>query len=144
MKTLNELYTEVAASNALKAEFLELKTPEDIVAFAKKNGCDATLDDIKAFFEEKRKATGELSETDLEQVAGGKSVNLAEAFYSCLTVGVGCAAAAAYSAAFGKSGTAIKGKGMLCTAKDWVDSDGSDDSNIARFGDQIVKDFSRL
>jgi len=73
MKTLNELYTEVISSDALKAEFLTLKTPEEIVAFAKKYGCDVTLEDIKAFFEEKQNTSGELSEEDLEQVAGGKS-----------------------------------------------------------------------
>ena len=76
MKTLNELYNEVTASDELKNEFLALKTPEDIVAFAKKYGCDATLDDIKAFFEEKQKAAGELSEAELEQVAGGKSAGM--------------------------------------------------------------------
>ena len=34
MKTLQELYTEVMNSNALKTEFLTLTTPEEIVAFA--------------------------------------------------------------------------------------------------------------
>ena len=114
MKTLNELYTEVIASDALKAEFLALKTPEEIVAFAKKNGCDATLDDIKAFFEEKQKAAGELSEVALEQVAGGKSANFDEAMMSFLTLGTFCLMEAVKSATNGKIGTAIEGKGMLC------------------------------
>ena len=96
MKTLNELYTEVIASDALKAEFLALKTPEEIVAFAKKNGCDATLDDIKAFFEEKQKTAGELSEAELEQVAGGKSTTFGgvatDLFLSAGTVGAWCIA----------------------------------------------------
>jgi len=100
MKTLNELYTEVTASDVLKAEFLALKTPEEIVAFAKKNGCDATLEDIKAFFEEKQKAAGELSEEELAQVAGGKDWKnnpgetlgqvLSEATVSIITLGIGC------------------------------------------------------
>ena len=34
MKTLQELYTEVMDSDALKTEFLALTTPEEIVAFA--------------------------------------------------------------------------------------------------------------
>ena len=114
MKTLNELYAEVTASDALKAEFLALKTPEDIVAFAKKNGCDVTLDDIKTFFEEKQKASGELSEEDLEQVAGGKGTNLAEIVLSVGAVGVGCALMVIISATTGKAGTAIEGDGMLC------------------------------
>ena len=128
MKTLNELYTEVTASDTLKAEFLALKTPEEIVAFAKKYGCDAALDDIKAFFEEKQKASGELSEEELEQVAGGKSGNETESLLSIYTAGFGCAVAAGISAAFGKCGTAIEGKGMLCATK------GNRDSDVARMG----------
>ena len=114
MKTLNELYTEVIASDALKAEFLALKTPEDIVAFAKKNGCDATLDDIKAFFEEKQKSSGELSEEDLEQVAGGKSASGGEAAMSIVLFGIGCVVRLMQSVISGKAGTAIEGEGMLC------------------------------
>ena len=38
MKTLQELYTEVMNSNALKTEFLTLTTPEVFVAFAEKIG----------------------------------------------------------------------------------------------------------
>ena len=72
MKTLNELYAEVMNSEEMKNEFLTLKTPEDVVAFAAKHGCTATQDEIKTFFEEKAQAVGELSEDDLAQVAGGK------------------------------------------------------------------------
>jgi len=114
MKTLNELYAEVTASDTLKAEFLALKTPEDIVAFAKKNGCDVTLDDIKAFFEEKQKAAGELSEAELEQVAGGKSATFSEASISIALVGIGCVLRLMQSVLYGEAGTAIKGEGMLC------------------------------
>ena len=123
MKTLNELYTEVTASDALKAEFLALKTPEDIVAFAKKNGCDATLDDIKAFFEEKHKTSGELSEEDLEQVAGGKSASKIEGIISVLGLGAFCGLLAVTSLVAGKVGTAIEGEGMLCSRGDRKNSD---------------------
>jgi len=122
MKTLNELYTEVAASDALKNEFLALKTPEDIVAFVKKNGCDATLDDIKAFFEEKQKASGELSEEDLEQVAGGKSASWGEGIYSAVTGGWGCGFIAVISMLTGQHGKDIVGDGMLCASKGNLDS----------------------
>ena len=125
MKTLNELYTEVIASDALKAEFLALKNPEEIVAFAKKNGCDATLDDIKTFFEEKKNSAGELSEEELEQVAGGKSASIDEAEGSVITIGIGCIYKVIQSALKGKAGTAIEGQGMLCALDgnkdgDWV------------------------
>ena len=117
MKTLQELYTEVMNSDALKTEFLALTTPEEIVAFAKKNGCAATLDEIKTFFEEMSAAAGELSDAELAQVAGGKSVSIDEVFDSIYTVGIGCAGMAIASALGYKGrkcGTAIKGEGMLC------------------------------
>ena len=117
MKTLQELYTEVMNSDALKTEFLALTTPEQVVAFAEKNGCTATVEEIKAFFEEQAAATGELTDAELAQVAGGKSVSIDEIFDSVYTVGVGCAAMAIASALGYKGrkcGTAIKGEGMLC------------------------------
>ena len=118
MKTLNELYTEVISSDALKAEFLALKTPEEIVAFAKKNGCDATLDDIKAFFEEKQKAAGELSEAELEQVAGGKNTTFAgvatDAILSVVSVGIGCAGRLIESIIADKNKDILEGLGLYC------------------------------
>ena len=118
MKTLDELYAEVMNSEELKNEFLTLKTPEDIVTFAAKHGCTATLDEIKAFFEEKAKASGELSEDELAQVAGGKGFNFDEAGVSFLTVGLVCAVMALDSASKGRAGTAIEGNRMLCVRVD--------------------------
>ena len=71
MKTLQELYNEVMNSDALKTEFLSLTTPEQVVAFAEKNGCPATLEEIKSFFEEQSAAAGELSDEKMAMVAGG-------------------------------------------------------------------------
>ena len=71
MKTLQELYTKVMNSDALKTEFLALTTPEQVVAFAEKNGCPATLEEIKSFFEEQSAAAGELSDEKMAMVAGG-------------------------------------------------------------------------
>ena len=71
MKTLEELYKEVMASEELKKEFCALK-PEEVEGFAEKHGCKATLDEIKAFLTEKSKAEGEISEEEVEQIAGGK------------------------------------------------------------------------
>ena len=127
MKTLKELYTEVMNSEELKNEFLTLKTPEDIVAFAAKHGCTAALDEIKTFFEEKAKATGELSDDELAQVAGGKGVDWGEAVISCTSGGVVCLVMTLASAAFGRCGTAIKGEGMLCEVfVESVDKDGNE------------------
>ena len=46
-------------------------SPEEIVAFAEKNGCPATLEEIKSFFEEQSAAAGELSDEKMAMVAGG-------------------------------------------------------------------------
>lgn len=72
MKTIEELYNQVIASEDLKKEFLALK-PEEVEGFSEKHGCKATLDEIKAFLTEKSAAAGELSDEELQQVAGGKS-----------------------------------------------------------------------
>ena len=117
MKTLQELYVEVMNSDALKTEFLALTTPEQVVAFAEKNGCTATVEEIKAFFEEQAAATGELTDAELAQVAGGKSVMWQEALISVLSVGTYCAGFAIASATGSKGrkcGTGIKGEGVLC------------------------------
>ena len=109
MKTLQELYTEVMDSDALKTEFLALTTPEEIVAFAEKNGCPAALEEIKTFLEERAAATGELSDEELAQVAGGKSDSIEEEEVSIYSLGVGCAIRAIISA-IGYQGR----KGALC------------------------------
>ena len=71
MKTIEELYSEVMASEELKKEFCAL-SPEEVERFAEKHGCKATLDEIKAFLTEKGTASGKLSDDEIEQVAGGK------------------------------------------------------------------------
>ena len=112
MKTIEELYREVIASEDLKKEFLALK-PEEVEGFAEKYGCKATLDEIKSFLTEKS-AAGELSDEEINQVAGGKSADLVEGIVSVCSLGLGCAAIVLGSAMKGNVGTAVKGKGMLC------------------------------
>ena len=113
MKTVEELYKEVLASEELKKEFLALK-PEEVEGFAAKYGCKAGLDEIKAFFEAKKNQGGVLSDDDLDQVAGGKGPDKMEAFCSIITVGIGCALGALDSWLESNVGTAIEGDRMLC------------------------------
>ena len=117
MKTLQELYVEVMNSDALKTEFLALTTPEQVVAFAEKNGCIATVEEIRTFLEEKSAAAGELSDEELAQVAGGKSATKQEAILSACMLGAYCLYRAQYSYVNGKCGTDIQGEGMLCELK---------------------------
>ena len=113
MKTLDELYNEVLASEELKKEFLALK-PKEVEGFAAKYGCKASLDEIKTFFETKKNRTGALSDDELDQVAGGKTADAMEAFGSIITLGVGCAAVVLMSLGVSHVGTAVEGEGMLC------------------------------
>ena len=113
MKTIEELYNEVISSEELKKEFISLK-PEEVEGFAEKHGCKAALDEIKAFLTEKSKGSGELSDSEIEQVAGGKSATDEEADWSASTFRIGCLIDAIDSAINGNCGTAIKGEGMLC------------------------------
>ena len=70
MKTMQELYNEVMASEEMKKEFLEAsKEKESVGAFLKKYGCDASVEDVAAFLKEKTE--GELADDELESVAGG-------------------------------------------------------------------------
>lgn len=75
MKTLQELYDEVVASEELKTEFLECaKTKEGAAEFLKKYDCAASVDELKAFLNEIMIAkSGELNEEELKQIAGGTS-----------------------------------------------------------------------
>ena len=115
MKTLEELYNEVLASEELKKEFLSLK-PEKVEDFAAKHGCKASLDEIKAFFEAKKNQSGALSDDELDQIAGGKGFDGIEALNSIATLGLGCALIAAISASEEDmhAGVNIKGNHMLC------------------------------
>ena len=94
MKTLQELYKEVIASEELKNEFMEAAGDEKegqkkVEEFVKKHGCDATFEDVKAFLEEK--SEGELEEEELEAVAGGKNSKAGYALGSVFGLGIGCA-----------------------------------------------------
>ena len=92
MKTLQELYNEVIASDELKKEFLEAGKNGKAEEFIKVHGCDATLDEIKAFLENLTKTDKELSADELENVAGGTCdiTTGGETPISAITGGIGC------------------------------------------------------
>lgn len=91
MKTIEQLMEEIKASSDLKKDLAEAFAKKDkaaLEAFLKDNGCDATIEEAKQFIQEKRaemQKNGELSEAELEQVAGGSETVL-------ITLGVGYAA----------------------------------------------------
>ena len=72
MKSLQELYDAIIGSEALKKELQEAgKSVETLEAFLKAQGCAATVEEFKAFLKEKAAARKELSDEDLQSLAGG-------------------------------------------------------------------------
>jgi predicted ribosomally synthesized peptide with nif11-like leader len=84
MEKMKELYDKVAKDSALQIKFAEImkaaekagseETEIKLVAFAKEEGYELTIDEIRDFFSklEPRKE-GTLSEEELDLVAGGKT-----------------------------------------------------------------------
>lgn len=91
MKTLDELYVEVLSNDELKKEFIGISDENAILDFAKKNGCDVTLEELNAFFKAKAEER-ELSDSELEEIAGGKSAGsiFGNIFLSTVTIGLVC------------------------------------------------------
>ena len=111
MATLDELYTTVLASESEKAAFAEaIKTPEGLTAFLAGHGCDATPEQVAEFLKARRSEEGEISDAELDSVAGG--CNKYEAIYSAVSFGLMCAAVAIGSAVGGD----MRGEGgeILC------------------------------
>ena len=113
MEKMKELYAKVAGDSALQAKFEKImkdaekagdaKTSEKLTAFAKEAGYDVTLKEMQAFFNNlAEKAEGEVSEEELDMVAGGKSTG--QILYSVGTVAYGC----------GQSSVVKRGDEIIC------------------------------
>lgn len=100
MSKMQELYKKVAGDSALQEKFNaiikdsgkagEAATKERLTAFANEAGYEISLDEMKAFFTElSDKEKGQLSDAELDMVAGGKSWPFIT--HSIVTFGVGCA-----------------------------------------------------
>jgi predicted ribosomally synthesized peptide with nif11-like leader len=114
MSQMKELYDKVARDAALQMKFVKIVENSDQlseaevgkkqVAFAKELGFDVTKEEIDEFFKNiSEQASGELSEDELDMVAGGKSdsgtVNVKLSVYS---LGLYCALASADEEARGR------------------------------------------
>lgn len=97
MATLEEVYQQVLGDDGERAAFVEAAKNGTVQAFAAERGCHATEQEVADFLKEVSTREGELSEAELEGVAGG--CNGKEAYLSVCTVGVGCAIGAIASAA---------------------------------------------
>ena len=80
MKTLEELYREVMADDALKSEYVEAAGGGRAEDFIKAHGCDATAAELEEFMEKDCESDitlggvshGELSDDELDDVAAGR------------------------------------------------------------------------
>ncbi len=107
MSKMNELYEKVAGDNKLQVKFSEIMkdadtageeaTKEKLIAFAKEAGYDVTAMEMQEFFKELAESKkGELSDVELDQVAGGKSSRgTTMVVGSVLGLGFACAFASA-------------------------------------------------
>lgn len=103
MEKMQELFEKVSKDAALQEKFSAImkdaeKAGEDVAkkkltAFAKAEGYDITLEEMQAFFTELTdKNKGELSDAELDMVAGGKGkIGGTLIAVSVLSIGVGCA-----------------------------------------------------
>lgn len=71
MKTLREFYSEVLNSEERKKSFAEAVRDERVEDFLKKNGCEASAEDVAAFLKDQQAKSDELSGDELDNVAGG-------------------------------------------------------------------------
>jgi len=102
MSQVKELYEKVSKDAALLEKFTEIMrdaekageeaTKEKLIAFAKDAGYDITVEEMQAFFKDlAAQGKGELSDTELDMVAGGKAeIGLVASFVS---LGLACYAA---------------------------------------------------
>lgn len=98
MDKMKELYEKVAKDTALQAKLNailkdaeragEAATGEKLISFAKEAGFDATLAEMKEFFKKLAEKGGELSESELDMVAGGKGGD--DVANSILSIGINC------------------------------------------------------
>ena len=93
MKTIQELYNEIMGSQELKAQFIEAAKAGKQEEFLKAHGCEATLEEVKAFLEAKQNEDAPLSLDELDNAAGGECnqktrVEIVESIFSA---GVICA-----------------------------------------------------
>ena len=80
MKTMQELYSEIVASDELKKAIVEAMKANELEDFLKAHGCEATEEEVKEFVETKAASDApiELSDDELKYVAGGSFVDSVE------------------------------------------------------------------
>lgn len=103
MSMMQELYTKVAGNSALQEKFNQIlkdadnvgtsATEQKLLDFAQAEGYEISIEEMGAFFQSlSENRAGELSDMELDQVAGGKSTQGTQSIYiSVVTLGLVCA-----------------------------------------------------
>ena len=106
---MKELYDKVARDPILQQKYSNIMadaeqagqaaTEENLLTFAREVGFEVSIEEMRAFFQGMAsQAEGELSDAELDQVAGGKSfVGGIGVFVTVLTFGTVCGVASAIS-----------------------------------------------
>lgn len=99
MGNLKEIFDAVSNDRNLQSKFKEVirksegvgqeEAERNLRAFAKDAGFEVTTDDIVSFSKELTGTNAELSELELDMVAGGKS-DIAKVIVSVLSFGINC------------------------------------------------------
>ena len=118
MKTIQELYNEVMNSQELKAKLIEASKAGKQEEFLKAHGCEATLEEVKAFLEAKAQDDAPLSLNEMENAAGGvcNDKSAEDVCLSVFSAGFGCVIKVALtSATHGHVGRRNDSESRLCT-----------------------------
>jgi len=123
MKSIQELYNEVMASEELKAKCIEAAQAGKVEAFLKEHGCEATMEEVSAFLKARTEEDAPLSLDELDSAAGGTCNNKTafEGFISGVSLGLACAVQAICSTAEKgqHSGQQNPDEGRLCSSADY-------------------------
>lgn len=116
MKTIQELYSEIMASQDLKEKFIEAASAGKQEDFLKEHGCDATPEEVVAFLKEKSEEDAPLSLDELENSAGGEcnKKTRKDIGISIGMLGIGCLFEVMISGVKGHVGQEKEGEGRLC------------------------------
>ena len=71
MKTIEQFYNEIISSEELKEKLAQVSSEQKLEEFLKENEVEGTKDEFKEYVIEKAKASGALTDEQLEAVAGG-------------------------------------------------------------------------
>ncbi len=73
MKTIEELYNEINASEELKKAVSAIKDKEAMAEFLKEHGCEASVEEFGKYV--KSQSEGEIGDDEAQAVAGGGIVD---------------------------------------------------------------------